>query len=141
MTETGSDHIVKELKVVFDKMTAYSERAQSDLFLSFYENSPAFLHISADGQMRNYEEFKNICSGYYNSLKEQKITTTREKFNVIGKDLVVLDWTGNIVARFRNEDIMNMNNYSITSIFKKIGNNWKVIHSHESSLPPEIIKK
>jgi ketosteroid isomerase-like protein len=35
---------------------------------------------------------------------------------------------------------MKMNNYSITSIFRKIDNNWKIIHAHESALPPEIIK-
>ena len=63
------------------------------------------------------------------------------KTHVIDPNFVVLGWTGNIVAQFRNGDIMNMNNYSITSLFKKIDNKWKVIHSHESVLPPDIIKK
>jgi hypothetical protein len=138
MTEAGSDPIVKEVKDVFDKMTGHSEKAQPDLFLSCYDNSPTFLHISSDGKMRNYEEFKKICSEYYNSLKEQKITGIRGKFHVIGTGLVVLGWTGNIVARFRSGDIMKMNNYSITSVFKKIDDKWKIIHSHESSLPPEF---
>ena len=40
----------------------YSEGAQLDLFLSCYDNSPTFIHISSDGKMRNYEEFKNICT-------------------------------------------------------------------------------
>ena len=141
MTEAETYDIVKNIKDVFDKMTEYSEKAQPELFLSYYDPSPSFLHISGDGQMRNYEEFKKICSEYYNNLKDQKITTIREKFDVLGKDLVMLGWAGNIVAHFRNGDMMNLNNYSITNIFKKIGNKWKVIHSHESSLPPEIIKE
>ncbi len=141
MTEAESDHIVKEVKGVFDKMTEYSEGAQSDLFLNCYDNSPTFLHFGSDGQMRNYEEFKKICTEYYNVLKEQKIMTIHEKIHVLDSNLVVLGWTGNIVARFRSGDVMKMTNYSITSVFKKIDNKWKVIHSHESSLPPEIIKK
>jgi len=36
---------------------------------------------------------------------------------------------------------MNMYNYSATNVFKKIDGKWKIIHSHESALPPEIIKK
>ena len=36
---------------------------------------------------------------------------------------------------------MKMSNYSITSVFIKIDSKWKVIHSHESALRPEIIKK
>jgi len=35
---------------------------------------------------------------------------------------------------------MKMKNYGVTFVFKKIDNQWKVIHSHESSLPPEILK-
>ena len=91
--------------------------------------------------MRNYEEFKKICTEYYNALKEQKILTIQEKIHVMDTNFVVLGWTGNIVAQFSSGDWMNMNNYSITSLFKKIDNKWKVIHSHESALPPEIIKK
>jgi ketosteroid isomerase-like protein len=34
-----------------------------------------------------------------------------------------------------------MNNYGITNVFKKTDGQWKIIHSHESSLPPVIIKK
>jgi hypothetical protein len=141
MTEAESAHIVKDVKDIFDKMTEYSERAQLDLFLSCYDNSPTFLHFSSDGEMRNYEELKKICSEYYNSLKEQKIITIQKKIHVIDTNLVVLGWTGNIVAQFKRGDVMKMNNYSITSVFKKIDNEWKVIHTHESSLPPEIIKK
>ncbi len=36
---------------------------------------------------------------------------------------------------------MKMKNYAVTSIFGKLNNEWKVIHSHESALPPEIVKK
>lgn len=42
MTEAENYDIVKNVKDIFDKMTEYSEGAQSDLFLSFYDNSPTF---------------------------------------------------------------------------------------------------
>ena len=141
MIETQTHDIIKDVRDTFAKMTEYSEKAQSNLFLSYYDNSPTFLHFSGDGKMRNYDEFKKTCALYYNALKEQKIITIQEKIHVIDTNLVVLGWTGNIVAQFKGGDIMKMNNYSITSVFKKIDNKWKVIHSHESSLPPEIIKK
>jgi ketosteroid isomerase-like protein len=140
MTETESDHIIKEVKRVFDEITKYSEEAQLDSFVSYYDNSPGFLHFSGDGKMRNYEEFKKICAEYYTTLKQQKLSTITEKFNVIDTNLVIVGWTGNIIAQFKNGDTMIMNNYSITNVFKKIDNKWKIIHSHESSLPPEIQK-
>ena len=141
MTESESEHIIKEVKAIIDKLTDYSERAQLESFLGFYDESPAFLHIAGDGIMRNYSAFKQVCSEYYNSLKAQKIITIREEFHVVDSNLVISGWTGNIIAEFKNGDIMKMNNYSITNLFKKIDDRWKIIHSHESSLPPEIIKK
>jgi ketosteroid isomerase-like protein len=109
-----------------------------DSFLDYYDNSHAFLHFSSDGKMRNYEEFKKVCSEYYTSLQQQKLFTVTEKFNVLDKDLVITGWTGNILAQFKNGDAMTLNNYSITNVFKKIDGKWKIIHSHESSQPPEI---
>ncbi len=60
--------------------------------------------------------------------------------NVLMKSLAIAGWTGNIVAQFKNGDSMIMNNYSITNVLKKIDGEWKIIHSHESALPP-VIKK
>ena len=141
MTGPESDYIITEIKTIFHKMTEYSQNAQSDSFLSCYANSPDFLHFSSDGSMRNYEEFKKICIEYYHSLKDQKVITTREKFQVLDTNLVILGWTGNIIARFMNGDTMKMGNYSVTFVFKNIDRKWKIIHSHESALPPELIKK
>ena len=140
MTEAESNQIIKEVRTVMDKLTEFSQRAQSDSFLSCYDDSPTFLAISSDGVMRDYPEFKKICVEYYNSIKDQKIITIREKYHVMDPGLVILGWTGNIIAHLRNGDSMIMNNYSISFVIKKIGAQWKIIHSHESALPPEMIK-
>ena len=141
MQEVDTNQIAKEVKNVLNSLTRYSEEAQLDLFLNGYDKSPSFLHFSSDGKMRNYEELKEICTGYYTALKEQKVSTLMEKVNVVDEDLAIVGWTGNIVAQFKNGDSMIMNNYSITNVLKKIDGEWKIIHSHESALLPVIIKK
>jgi SnoaL-like domain len=140
MKKVDTIHVAKDVKNVLDRLTRYSEEAQLDLFLNGYDKSPSFVHFSSDGKMRNYEELKEICTGYYSALKEQKISTLAEKMNLIDENLAIAGWTGNIVAQFKNGDSMIMDNYSITNVLKKIDGEWKIIHSHESALPPEIIK-
>lgn len=140
MTEVEYHAVIKNVKDCYAKITEFSRKAQLDPFLSYYDDSPLFLSINAEGKMSNYEDFKDACSNYYNSLKEQNVITIREKFHVLDKNLVIVAWTGNIIAHFKNGDTAKMNNYSITSVFKKINGNWKIIHDHESALPPEIIK-
>ena len=141
MTEGESKQIIKEVKSLSDKIIEYTQRAQLDSLLSCYDNSPTFLAFSSDGKMRNYEEFKKNCTEYYNALKKQKVLTTQEEFHVIDENLVILGWSGDIIAELQNGDTMKMKNYSVTFVFKKIDTKWKIIHSHESALPPEIIKK
>jgi ketosteroid isomerase-like protein len=140
ITAMDTGQITNEVKQIFDSLIHYSESAQLDHFLSCYDSASTFAHFSSDGSMRNYKEFKTICAEYYNALKAQKLTTTQEKIQVMDENLVVLGWRGNIVAQFKNGDVMNMNNYAITSVLKKMEDKWKIIHAHESALPPEIIK-
>lgn len=141
MTAIETAEISKDVNQAYSSISSYSQRAKLDSFLSYYANIPGFVMISSDGVMRNYEEFKNICSQYYKGLQMQTVKTTKENLQIIDSNLVLVAWTGDIIATMKNGDIMKMPNYSITSVFKKIDGKWKVIHDHESSLPPEIIKK
>ncbi len=137
MSKLDSEKIIKEVKKVSDSITHYSEKAQVNSLLKQYSDSPDFVAFSSDGKKRNFEDFKKICIEYYDSILKQDVTTIQETFNVINNGLVILSWTGNIHAYFKNGDVMNWKNYGLTSVFKKIAKDWKVIHSHESALPPK----
>ncbi|HET9433844.1 MAG TPA: nuclear transport factor 2 family protein [Chitinophagaceae bacterium] len=139
MTESETNRVKEEVREALNKITEYSQEARLDSFLNAYHNCPDFLHFSADGKMRTYSEFRQICTEYYTSLIRQKLFTISRTFQVLDANLVITGWTGNINAQFKNGQSMNMSNYSVTHVFKKIGSDWKIIHSHESSLPPEII--
>ena len=139
MTESETNKVIEEVKDALNKITEYSQEARLESFLNAYHNFPGFLHFSADGKMRNYSEFRQICTEYYTSLIRQKLFTISRNFQVLNANHVITGWTGNINAQLKNGKLMNMSNYSVTHVFKKIGSDWKIIHSHESSLPPETI--
>ena len=141
MAEDDYNKIIHEVTTAYNRLIEYSEAANLESFLSYYENSPTFLSIAADGKMSDFNEFSKACKDYYNNLKEQKVITLRQKYHVIDNDLVIVAWTGNIIANLKNGDTVFMRDYSITSLFKKIDGNWKIIHDHESALPPEIKKQ
>jgi hypothetical protein len=138
MTPESEPQNITEVKAFFEQLTASSENARLELFLSGYDNSGTFLAVSADGVRRRFADFSNICSQYYSSLSHQSISTIEQDFQAMASDLVLSSWTGNIVAKFKNGDVWKMQNYSITYVLKKIGGEWKITRSHESALPPEI---
>ena len=141
MNETEIERTISAVKECYGRMTECSSKAELANFLSYYDNSPYFMSLTADGKMNNYEEFESGCAEYYNALKEQKLTTIKERFQVLDEKLVIVGWTGHIVATFKKGDSLIMNNYTITSVFKKINEQWKVIHDHESAPPPQLVKK
>jgi hypothetical protein len=140
MLHIDKNRITKEVNAVFEGLIRYTETARVDSFLSHYADCPDFHAVSGDGAIRNYEDFSRICKEYYGSLKEQKLTTQSKIVNILDETAVALCWSGNIDAFFKNGDMMKMPNYTVTFLFKKMSGEWKVIHSHESALPPEIIK-
>jgi len=132
--------IIAEVKKAADALSTYSASSQLDSLLACYADVKDFRAFSADGIMRNFDEFRKIATGFYDSVSRQQVSTIREDFSVIDSNLVIVSWLGNIDAFFKNGNTMKMKNYGVTFVFKKIDNQWKVIHSHESSLPPEILK-
>jgi ketosteroid isomerase-like protein len=137
----NKDSIIKEVMPVFEAITRYTSGAQADSLLKSYSDTPDFLHISSDGTIRDYAGFKKVCGEYYETVKEQKLTKTREIFQVLDDSTVLLCWSGNIDAHIKNGGIMKLSNYTVTFLFKKINGEWKVIHSHESAPPPQMMKE
>src|ERR1700722_19237777 len=127
------NRILNEVRLFARNLTHYSETAQLDLFIACYADIPEFLAVSGDGVIRNHDELKKICKDYYGNLKVQKLTTVSEYYHVLDDNTVLLCWSGNIDAFFKNGDTWKMKNYSVTYIFKKIEGSWRIIHSHESS--------
>jgi hypothetical protein len=65
MTSSEKKQIIDEVKITLESLTDYSQKAQAAYFLEYYADSPDFFAFSADGKMRNYEAYKDICIDYY----------------------------------------------------------------------------
>jgi len=133
------DQVLREMKTLVENLIHYTETAQVGPLLGCYSASPDFLAVSPDGVIRNYTEFAKTCQDYYESLMQQKLTTNHHIFHVLDDTTVLWCWSGNIDAAFKNGDAWSMQHYTVTFLFKKTNGEWKVIHSHESGLAPQII--
>jgi ketosteroid isomerase-like protein len=134
-----TDKIKNEVRAARALIAQGASRADLEAFLDGYEWGPEFFAIGGDGLIRDEAAFRAACTGYYISLEHQDEVTLREEVLVVSDDLAILSWQGDIKAFFKNGDQMNLKNYGISLVFRRKGGRWKVIHSHESSLPPEIL--
>jgi ketosteroid isomerase-like protein len=141
MIDSTHDKIVDEIKIAYDRLTGHSAQADVGQFLRYYQDCPEFTHVSGEGRMSSHAEFERLCSAYYNALERQSIDTLQQRIDVLDAHIAVVAWTGNIRAALKNGDVILMTNYSVTSVFRKIDNAWKIIHAHESCPPPCVVKK
>ncbi len=135
-----NNQIINEVKEASGAITRFASRADTAGLLQCYAAVAEFRACAGDGSMRKFDAFKTLCTDYFGPVASQNFVTVQQDFNILDANLVIMGWTGNIQAFFKNGDVMNLNNYAVTNVFKKINGGWKVVHSHESSLLPEIIK-
>lgn len=141
MVEFDSKEIIRQVRKVYDKITYYSEKAEVDNLLKLYKDDKNFVSFGSEGIKRTYKEFRDVCNDYYATLKKQKIETIDEKFNVLSENIVITSWHGNIHAYLKSGAVLDMLNCGVTNVFIKEAGEWKIIHSHESSLLPKFMKK
>jgi len=132
--------VQREVRKVSELITHLSEIADADSLLKLYSDNLDFVAFGSDGVKRTFDEFKTVCNDYYKTLKKQKFETVDENFYVVGSDIVISSWFGNIHAYLKSGATMDMKNCGVTNVFKKDSGEWKVIHSHESALLPKYLK-
>ncbi|HEY3388459.1 MAG TPA: nuclear transport factor 2 family protein, partial [Prolixibacteraceae bacterium] len=80
-----------------------------------------------------YDSLVNIVKASAQGIAKQTITVRKEKITVLSDRIVLLTAYGNT-----NVEIKDGNTFTAkffwSFIYEKEGNDWKVIHSHQSSL-------
>lgn len=69
----------------------------------------------------------------FKQLGLMKFVTKNEKFRFLTKNKVLVTWYGQNEFELKTGEKMEIKSYLGTMLFKKIGNEWKIIYAHESA--------
>lgn len=134
LTPQDQDTAKKEISAIVKLIIQNLEKMDVEALFQSYSDSSDF--FTTDGSMINLQSFKNHNAAWFNALSSLKVTTVSEYYRFLPGNTVICSWTGKFEMTLKSGEQLKNDKFGITYIFRKIDNNWKVIHQHASSLPP-----
>jgi ketosteroid isomerase-like protein len=136
LTPQEQDAAKKEIREVVNLIVQAANKMDLEALMQPYLNSPDFIVCNTDGSMGDYQGAKNGAAETFKSLAALKYTTVKEEFRFLPNNIVICAWLGTCEMTLKTGEHSKIDTYAVTFVFRKIDNQWKVIYSHESALPP-----
>jgi len=136
MTVQEQDVAKKEIRGVADQILQSLNTMDVETLLQPYWDSPDFVLVSTDGSMGNYQTAKNGTVEMFKLLASLKYTTVRDEFKFLPGNTVIYAWSGKSEFAFKTGEQARIDTYTITFVFRRMDNSWKIVYAHESASPP-----
>jgi len=114
--------------------------ADIDGILSFYADDPEFRAIEPDGKVTDSAAFRKSTREFFAGVASESIQTRSQDIRIIDPDTAILTWNGGFQTRMKDGTTVGCDSYGATFVFRRIGKDWKIIHDHESGVPPQPVK-
>jgi ketosteroid isomerase-like protein len=136
MTPQEQETAKKEIREVINLNCQACEKLDVEADLQQYSNSPDYIFINTDGAMMDFQGAKKLTAEFFKSLSSCKLTTVKDEFRFLPNNIVLYAWLGKCEMTLKTGEHLKIDTYGATNVFSKINNQWKIIYSEESALPP-----
>jgi len=130
MTEEQKEKLKEEINPVINQLIDCVYQVDFEKYLSFCD-STEFIYIM-NGQPFDFKVFKEGNKQFWSGLEYQKINRLSEKLLIINQESVIYTLIGNDEAKLKNGNILRVDPYAESLLFKKVDGLWKIQHSHGS---------
>ncbi len=128
--DPDKEQMIKEVKVLVDKLVQGCETANADAVLGVSANSPEFSYV-VNRQFNTYSEFENGLKGWFDMITGQKLTIENERFTFPFFNSVLYSADLGIVMNYKNGRTVVTDRGRWLLLFKKTGADWKLVHGSE----------
>lgn len=125
------DAIKAEAKTAIANFIDAIEKNQEDVIIASFHNSDATIVVFGD-EAHNYTGFLELANSILPNVDHQVMDTKSEIITVASSDCFIHYWTGFNGMYFKDGTHVEMENFFLTYVYKKIDGEWKIIHAHES---------
>jgi len=134
--ETTKREVTEVVGTIFRNL----QNMDAEALYQSYSDSPDFIQITTEGSMLGFQQAKNLHANWFLSLTSLRVTSLKETFRFLPGNTVIYSWLGKFDMATKQGVLLKSEMFTITFIFSKTGNQWKVVHQQGSSLPPVQIK-
>lgn len=126
-----------EIKNMAQNLFAASENLDLNAALKDFVDAPDFVYIT-NGVAYNYDQMAKAMKPIFEEMADQKFNITKEKISFPSRLVAVYTAEGNNVMHYKNGTTVTLDPYVLSFIFKKFGDQWKVIYGAESYIEKPV---
>ncbi len=133
---TATDPASRAVLAAFNSLLDGIRRADVDSVMAAYWNSPQLNIFNNNGTVtKTWEQVRANRASSYPNLKDVKLDVRDVRVQLLGRDaaLVTCLWTQSQAYRDAPETATGR----LTLVFRRLGDAWKVIHTHTSPDAPD----
>jgi ketosteroid isomerase-like protein len=138
MTDAEKETIKNDVKKELNGFIEASIKLNLESIIKYFNDSPDFTFVSINGEINNYEKNKKLYEDAVNNFASLKLTTIKEEIKVLNNDYVYYVWQYNAEIILKDGTKIVYDKAVYTFLYQKIGGVWKIIHGHESGIPPAV---
>jgi ketosteroid isomerase-like protein len=120
----------------FDKIIDGIRKANVDLYMSGYDNSPTLTLFNYNGTVtKGWDQVKRNRESSFPQIKDVKLDIRDKHVQMLGRDGAVVTclWTQSQTVNGRPDSASGR----MTLVFKRVGTAWKAVHLHTSPDNPD----
>jgi hypothetical protein len=131
LSEKNKTRILDEIEAVFSDNLKTGESLDADRLSESVDDSPNAGHIMNGVFFASFEPVLQQTKSGMQRLKSLQYEIKNKRITVLSKNTAVAVVSGNATAEsFSGQKFTN--SFAWTFIYRKTGDQWKVIHSHQS---------
>ena len=120
----------------FDKIIDGIRKADVDLYMSGYWNSPTLILFNNNGTVtRGWDQLKRNRESSFPQSKDVKLEIRDRHVTMLGRDGAVVSCLWTQSQTFNGQP--DSGSGRMTLVFKRVGNEWKAVHLHTSPDKPD----
>ena len=138
LTDEEKEIIKNEVKKELNGFIDASTKLNIEPIIKYFNDSPDFTFVDISGEINNYEQNKKLYEDAVNNAATLKLTTIKEEIKVLNNDYVyyILQYNPEIILKDGTKIVYDKVVY--TFLYQNIEGVWKIIHVHESGMPPTV---
>jgi len=107
-------------------------------FKSFLMDSPGFMTVTSRGKILNYEQYMKSEQDFFESLSTVQLSIVSERAEALESTLAVYTVRLKVNAILKSGKKLTFDNIVYTEIYRKSGDQWKIIYVQEAGQPAVV---
>jgi hypothetical protein len=138
LTDTEKNDIIEAVIATAHAIGDAVNQINFPNFKNFFMESPDFMTVTPRGKILNYDQYMKSEQDFFESVSTLQLSIVNESAKVLERTLAVYTVQLKVNAILKSGKKLTFDNIVYTEIYRKSGDQWKIIYVQEAGQPAVV---